>query len=300
VFDTIIIGAGIAGQTAAIYAARKRMNFLLISKSIGGQFYESGDVSNYPGIVKTTGIGFAKTMKQQLDVNGVKPIVEEVKKISKLKNGFKVISDKNKYDTKTVIIATGSRARRINVPGETKFLKKGVTYCAICDGPLFSGMDVAVIGGGNSAFEAVDFVNKVARKIYLITHSEKFKAHEYLVEAVQKMKNVEIITSASTKEILGDKLVTGLKYEKDGKINEIKVSGVFVEAGRTPITDFVKDLVKLDKHNHIEIDCQGHTKVPGVFAAGDCSNVHEYQYAIAAGQGATVLLKVARYLSELK
>ena len=298
-YDVIIIGAGIAGQTAAIYAARKRMNFLLISKNIGGQFFESGEVLNYPGIIKTTGFDFSNIMKKQLDFNGVSPRVDEIKKIEKIKGGFKLIG-KNKYETKTIIIATGSQPRKLNVPGEDRLLKRGVSYCSVCDGPLFSGMDIAILGGGDSALEAVDFTKNIARKIYLIHKGKEFKAHGYLVENLKKLKNVKIIIEANTKEIVGEKLVTGLKYKKNGKIYNLKVHGVIVEIGRMPNTDFVKNFLKLDKHNHINIDCYGHTSVEGVFAAGDCTSVHEYQYVISAGEGCTALIKAARYLANKK
>lgn len=298
-YDIIIIGAGIAGQTAAIYAARKRMNFLLISKDIGGQFFESGEVLNYPGIVKTTGFEFSNIMKKQLDFNGITPRTDEIKKIEKIKEGFKLIG-KNEYKTRTVIIATGSHPKKLNAPGEDRLLKRGVTYCSVCDGPLFSGMDIVIIGGGDSALEAVDFTKNIARKIYLIHKDKEFKAHGYLVENLKKLKNVEIITEANTKGILGEKLVTGLKYEKNGKIYQLNVHGVIVEIGRIPNTDFVKGFLKMDKHDHIRIDCYGHTSVEGIFAAGDCTSVHEYQYIISAGEGCTALIKAARYLANKK
>jgi thioredoxin-disulfide reductase len=298
-YDTIIIGAGIAGLTAAIYASRKKMNFLLLARELGGQFLESGEVLNYPGIIKTTGLEFKTIMEKQLEFNDVKPkIGEEVKKIEEIEKGFEVITDKNTYETKTVIIATGARPRKLNVPGEEKFARRGVTYCSVCDGPLFSGMGIAIIGGGNSALEAVDFTKDIARKIYLINKGKEFNAHEYLIEKVKSYKNVEIITEGDTKEILGEKFVTGLKYEKiGGKIHKIKVQGVIIEIGRKPNTDFLKGFLELDEHDHILIDCQGRTSLGRVFAAGDCASGHEYQYVISAGQGCIALLKAARYLA---
>lgn len=296
-YDAVIIGAGIAGQSAAIYAARKRMDFLLLAKEIGGQFLESGEVLNYPGIVKTTGVEFSSIMERQMEFNGVKPKIEAVKKIEKIKNGFKVKTDKSDYETQAVIIATGSHPRKLNVPGEAKFAKKGVTYCSICDGPLFSGMDIAILGGGNSALEAVDFTHKIARKIYLINIGKDFNAHEYLIERVKSFRNVEIINEAKTTEILGNRLVNGIKYKQGGKEHILKVQGVIIEIGRVPETDFVRGFVKLGEHGHIRIDCWGRTSVEGVFAAGDCADGQEYQYVISAGQGVMALLKAARYLA---
>ncbi len=317
VYDTIIIGAGIAGCTAAIYAARKRMNFLLITEKFGGQFFESGEVLNYPGIVKTTGAEFSKVMEEQLKFNGV--TVNEgivVEKIFKKGKYFVIKADLNgkekNYLAKSVIIATGSHPRKLNVPGEEKFKKRGLTYCAICDGPLFTRKDVAVIGGGDSALEAVDFLDKIAKKIYLVVRGDKLKAHEYLQEKIKNNPKVQVLFNSNTTEIVGNRFVTGIKYEsgssvkgnkeikgkkKIKELKELKVQGIFVEIGRTANTDFVKNLVKVDEHGHIIVDCQTNTSLPGIFAAGDCSSVHEYQYVISAGTACLALLKAAKYLA---
>lgn len=299
--DTVIIGAGISGLTAAMYASRKKMKFEIVSTNFGGQFMESGEVLNYPGIIKTTGAGFASLMDKQMKFNKVKLKLETAKEIRKNGSNFTVVTGKNKYDARSVIIASGARPRELNVPGEKEYKNKGVTYCSICDGPLFANMDVAVVGGGDSALEAVDFLLNIARKIYLINIGEGLRAHEYLQERIQGQKKVEVINNAVTKEILGDrKKVTGLRYEQDGKGKEIKLGGIFVEIGRVPNTEFVKDLLSLDEHKHIIIDCTTHTLVPGIFAAGDCASGHEYQYVIAAGQGCMALIKAARYLASKK
>jgi len=297
-YDTIIIGAGISGLTAAMYASRKRMKYEIISTDFGGQMMISGEVLNYPGIVKTSGLELRSTLEKQMGFNKVKTKEETVSKIEKMGRDFKVITDKGEYETKSVIIATGSVPRKLDIPGEKEFSKKGVVYCSVCDGPLFSGMDVAVIGGANSALEAVDFMKDIASKIYMLVRSDRLKGHEYLIEKVGKNEKVEIIFKANTKEIVGDTLVNGLVYEKDGKEHKLDVKGVIIEAGRVPKTEMFKDLVELDEDKHIKVDCQGHTSVPGILAAGDCSSVHEYQYVISAGQGAMALIKTARYLAE--
>jgi thioredoxin-disulfide reductase len=300
IYDTVIIGAGIAGFTAAIYAARKRMRFEVLSSELGGQMMVSGEVLNYPGIVKTTGAEFRSVMERQMGFNKVKVKIETAKKVGKSGSNFTVITDKKSYITKTIIIATGSKARKLDVPGEDRLAKKGVTYCSICDGPLFSGMEVAIVGGGNSALEAVDFMKDIANKIYLLVKGGKFSAHEYLIEKAEKNPKVEVIFSANTKEILGDKFVTGVKYEQKGKEKELDVKGVIIEIGRIPDTEIFRDLLELDENGHIKIDCQCRTNVPGVFAAGDCASGHEYQYVISAGQGCMALIKAARYLAERK
>lgn len=298
-YETIIIGAGISGMTAAIYAARKKMDFLIISSDVGGQFLVSGEVSNYPGIKQTTGIEFLKKMEEQLKFNKIKVRVESAKRIEKAGSNFKVVTNKNSYKTKTVIIATGSGTKELNVPGEKEFTHKGVTYCSICDGPLFAGRDVAIIGSGDSAFDAADFMKNIAKKIYLVTKG-KITAYEYLRERIENNKRVTIIRNADTREIRGGSTVTGILYEQNGKIKELKVNGVIIEIGRIPNTDFVKNFVKLDEHRHIIVDCWGQTSVKGIYSAGDCTSVHEYQYVTAAGEGCTALLKAARYLARKK
>jgi len=294
-YDTIIIGAGIAGQTAALYASRKNMKFEILSTNVGGQFLESGEVLNYPGITQTTGAEFSSKMEEQMKFNKVKIIKANVTKIEKMGTNFKVIGAKKTYETRSVIITTGARPRKLGVEGEDRLSNKGLTYCAICDGPLFGGMDVAIVGGGDSALEAVDFMKNVAKKIYLVVRG-KLTAHEYLQDNIKKIKNLEIIEGDS-KEVLGDKFVSGFKVgTKDGD-RDLKVSGVIVEIGRIPNTDAFTDFVKVDEHKHIEIDCTTKASIPGIFAAGDCASGHEYQYVIAAGQGCMAVLKASRYLA---
>jgi len=299
--ELVIIGGGITGQTASIYAARKRMDFVLITKELGGQFLESGEVLNYPGIVKTTGAEFSIIMEEQLKFNGIKPIEgEEALRVEKIPGGFRVNCARTSYEGKTLIIATGARARKIGVPGEDRLARKGVTYCSICDGPLFAGKEIAIIGGGNSALEGVSFTKDIAKKIYLITIEKQFRAHEYLTEGVESLKNVEIIKGARTTEILGEDRVSGLRYEKEGRVQELSVEGVIIEIGRVPNTEFVQGFLELIPQGHIRIDCWTRTPVEGVFAAGDCASGQEYQYVIAAGQGCMALIKASRYLASLR
>lgn len=296
-YETIIVGAGIAGITAAIYASRKRMSYLLISNNFGGQMNIAGEVENYPGIVKTTAAEFMKVLKEQLDYNKIKMKQELVKQIKKKGKNFEVMTNKGKYESQTVILCTGARPRRLNVPGEIEFAKKGVSYCSICDGPVFKNKIVAVMGGGDAGLEAADFLLNVAKKIYILEKGPELKAQKYLLENIQKNQKAEVILNAEIKEIVGDKVVTGMKYTQGGKEKILKVEGIFVEVGRIPNTEAVKNLVELDEHGHIKVSVQCDTSAPGVFAAGDCSNIHEYQYIISGGQGATALIKAARYIA---
>lgn len=300
-YDTIIIGSGLAGCTAAIYASRKRMNFLFISQTFGGQFLESGNIYNYPGINKISGADFSTLLEKQLEFNNIQPLIGvRVNSLKKHNRNFQVITDKKIFSTRSIIIATGAHPRELTVHGEEKYKNKGLTYCAICDGPLFKNKDVAVIGGGNSALEAADFLLNIAKSITLLNLTDKFNVHEYLLENIRHSPKVKIIHNAKTLEILGNTFVTGLKYQHDNKIKTLQTQGIFVEIGRVPNTTFVKGFLKLDEHQHIIIDQTTQTSVPGIFAAGDCSSVHEYQYVIAAGQGCTALIKAARYLAQKK
>lgn len=296
-YDTIIIGGGMAGLTAAIYASRKRMKFEVFASDFGGQFMISGEVLNYPGIVKTTGVEFSAILEEQIKFNDVHVKAETVKGIKREGGNFSLTTDKGEYKTRTIIISTGARARTLNVPGEEDFARKGVTYCSICDGPLFAGKTVAVVGGGDAALEAVDFLKDIVKKMYLLVKNDKFTGHEYLIENVKKNPKVEVIFNAETTGITGTKFVKSISYMQKGKKKELDVQGVIIEIGRVPNTELFKNLLRLDPHGHIEIDCQGHTSVPGIFAAGDCASGHEYQYVIAAGQGCMALIKAARYLA---
>lgn len=301
-YDLIIIGAGPAGITASVYAARKKLNFLVISKNLGGQTLLSTDVENFIGYHYITGAELIKKFEEHMkDYDIQLKLNEEVKSVKKIGENFEVVTDAGSYKSKLLIVASGKEPRRLKIPGERKFLGRGVTYCAVCDAPLFKNKDVAVIGGGNAALDATLQLIKIpARKIYLININPELGGDAIMRDKVERSKRVEILNNSKTLEILGDKIVTGIKVEKDGKISKLDVQGVFVEIGSIPSTDFIKHLVKLNEKGEVIIDKQNMTSIPGIFAAGDVTDIIEKQIIVAAGEGAKALLTASEYLSKIK
>lgn len=301
--ETVIIGAGISGLSAGIYAARKRMDYVVIGEEVGGQMYESAEILNYPGVVETTGADFVDTFKEQIEKNDINLKQQTATALVDEGDHWQVETENETYQSKTVILATGSHPRKLDVPGEERLAKKGVTYCSICDGPMFSGQDVAIVGGGNSALEAVDFMGDIADTIHIINIDPELGGHEYLRERTQEMDNVVIHSEANTTEITGDDRVEGITFEQNGEENQLDVAGVIIEIGRIPNTDLVSDLVDCDDHGHIQVDRWSRCMIDGepsdrLYAAGDCTDVHEYQYAISAGMAVTALLKSVRWLAK--
>lgn len=303
IYDLIIIGGGPAGITAGIYAARKKINTLLIAKEFGGQMNKAHEVENYPGITSAIGIDLTKKFVEHLKKFDIEfKEGKNVRETKKTNAEFEVIlEDGEKFESKTIIIASGKNPRPLKVSGEEKFLGKGVTYCSVCDTPLFKGKDVAVIGGGNAGLDAAMDLTKYANKIYVLEFGEKFLGDESTQEKLEASGKVEMITNAAIKEIRGDKFVKSLIYEdrKTGKTRELKVEGVFVEIGYVPSSGFIKDLVKFNKAGEIIINQKDNsTKTPGVFAAGDVTDVVYKQIIIAAAEGAKAALSAYNYLQK--
>ena len=298
-YDVLIIGAGAAGLTAAIYTGRKELKTGVISIDIGGQCILTNHIENYPGIEEVPGSELISHFQKQASKFGAELIMGEVEKIEKRKHGFCVdLKDGKKYSSRAVIVASGKTARRLGIPGEDKFFGRGVATCATCDAPLFRGKSVVVIGGGNSAFEATELLHKLAKKVYLVHRSENFNADEVTIEAVKKMKNVEIVTHSVAKEVKGDKFVEGIIIEniKNGEQKELKAEGMFVEIGYELKTDWLKGLVKRNQIGEIIIDGHGRTSEKGIFAAGDVTTVPYKQVVISAGEGAKAALESYKYV----
>jgi len=301
-YDVIIIGAGPAGLTAAIYTSRRNLKTIVLTKDLGGQVIKTPYIENYPGFKKIEGFKLIKNMEEQVKDLGVEIKYEEVVKIIPKEKTFVVETRERKYESRTVILAFGKTPRSLNVPGEKEFSGKGISYCATCDAPLFRDKIVAVIGGGNSALDATLLLSSLAKKVYLVHRRDEFRAFESLVEEAKRKKNVEFVLSHVVEEFKGDDILRSmiLKNVKTGERKEIKVDGVFIEIGSEVKTDFIKGLVKLDKNNHIIVNNNCETSRPGIFAAGDVTNTPFKQIVVAAGEGAKAGLNAYNYLHGIK
>jgi thioredoxin-disulfide reductase len=300
IYDSIIIGGSAAGISSAIYLKRQNLNFLIIAKDLGGEMALSGIVENYPGFPETNGVELTQKFKEHSEKYNIEPIYEEVLALEKINNHFLVKTNKNSYQTKTIIIATGSNPKKLNIPGEEKFYHRGVSYCSVCDLPLFKNKVVTIIGGGNSANESGIMGSRICQKVYIITKNPHMKGDKILIEELKSKPNVEIIYNALTQEIYGDEFVKGLKYldQTTREIKDLKVNGVFIHIGLKPNTDFVpNDWGIKNEYGEIIINELCKTKIPGVFSAGDVSNIPHKQIGIAVGQGIIASLEVIKYLN---
>lgn len=301
IYDLTIIGGGPAGVAAGVYAARKELKTLFITKDWNSQSTVSEGIENWIGTVKIPGVDFAKSLEAHLRAYS-KEIVdihvsEGVEKVEKSSSGFKVTTNKGSYESKTVLITAGSFRKKLEAIGADKFEHKGLTYCASCDGPLFAGQDVLVVGGGNAAFESASQLLAYCKSVTLINRTENFRADPVTIDAVSKNPHFKIIKNAISKEVKGDKFVNGFVYTQDGKDVEIAVSGIFVEIGSIPTTYFVKDLVKLTPYNQIIVDPRNQrTSVDGIWAAGDCTDGLYHQNNIAAGDAVKALEDIYLFL----
>lgn len=296
-YEMIIIGAGPAGITAGVYAARQKISTLVLTKDIGGQTAGSGNIENYTGYQFISGPELTKKFEEHLNQFDIElHMPEEVISVAKHNNALLVKTNRGEYTAKTLIIASGKSPRHLNVPGEKEFKNKGVTYCAVCDGPIFAGKDVAVIGGGNSALDAANQMTRIARKVYVINVNPYLAGEAVLKEKVEKAENVEVINDAVTRQILGDTFVKAIKIDVKGEGRIIPIEGVFVEIGLNPASNFI-DIVEKNHRGEIKVDTRCATNIPEIFAAGDVTDVPEKQIIIAAGEGSKAALSVAKYLA---
>ena len=297
IYDLIIIGGGPAGTAAGVYAARKRLNTLFITSEWGGQSVVSEQIYNWIGNVAISGNELAESFKKHITANiGESLTIKEGQKVNSIIKKDEIFSVKtesgDEFSAKTILITTGSGRRKLEAKNADKLEHKGLTYCASCDGPLFSDMDVVVIGGGNAGFESAAQLLAYCHSVTLLHRSENFRADEITVEKVLKNPKIKAIKNVDILEVKGDKFVEGIIYKdkNTGIETELKVSGIFVEIGQIPNTDFAKDIVALDDLKRIKIDpWTGKTNTPGIWAAGDCTNVLYHQNNIAAGDAVRAL-----------
>lgn len=294
-YDLIIIGGGPAGVSAGVYAARKKLKTVLVTESFGGQSTESVGIENWIGTQNISGPDFAKMLEEHLRSAAHDSVEiktgERVAKISKINGGFVVetLSGKS-FESKTVLIATGSSRRKLDIPGAKEFENKGISYCASCDGPLFAGQDLAVIGGGNAGFETAAQLLSYAKSVTLLNRSDVFKADKTTVEKVLSHPKMRAIKGAVPIEIKGSSFVESLVYEEGGERKEIKVGGVFVEIGLIPSTEFAKEIIPLNKYGQIPVDPRNQrTTVDGIWAAGDSTDGLYHQNNIASGDAVKAL-----------
>lgn len=302
--DLIIIGGGPAGITAGIYAARKKLKALLIAKDFSGQIAKTSDVENWPGEKLITGINLMMKFKEHLKNFEIETSEgEEVTELVKSDEGFLIKTKKGKEEkAKAVIVASGRNPRPLSVPGEKEFVGKGVSYCSTCDAPFFQGKTVAIIGGGNTAFGTVIDLMQYAKKIYVLETGQKIIADEINQEKAKQSGKVEIILNAKVEAIKGKALVESLDYtdQISRETKTLEVSGVFVVIGSLPATEFLKNLVDFNDKGEIMINpstCAA--KTPGLFAAGDVTDVKYKQVVIATGEGAKAALSAHDYLQRL-
>ncbi|MDD5638697.1 MAG: FAD-dependent oxidoreductase [Candidatus Pacebacteria bacterium] len=306
IYDLIIIGGGPGGITSGIYAGRQGLKTLLITKDFGGQIAKKGiNIENWPGNKSISGQqlikNFVDHLKEQKEVEIKFSSVIKVEKDNK--NFIVLTSDNKKFKSLSVIIAIGTELKHLNILGEEKFKGRGVSYCSICDGPLFKNKNVAVIGGGNSGFETSLFLSKYAKKIYILEYFSNVNADKKNQELVKKNKKIKIITNAKVKEIKGNNFVEELVYDdlKDKKTKRLKIEGVFIQIGCEPKTSIVESLVDLNEKKEIEVNHFNlQTKTPGLFAIGDVNSGKYKQIVIAAGEGAKATLFACQYLKENK
>jgi len=303
-YDAIVIGAGPAGLSAALYLARRKVKTILISHNIGGQIMLSGKIENYLGFSDLSGIELVKNFQNHLkNYELEKMIGPEVEKIEKGDNKFIIHHTNGKSVTaRSVVITAGQTPRKLKIPGEKEFEKKGVAFCATCDAPLYANKDVAVIGGGNSALDSALQLEKYANNVYLINLNADFIGESVRVDKINKSKKIEVIQETETKEIKGKDFVQSIVVEnrKNKKKREIAVSGVFIEIGSLPATGFLTKTLKLNEKGEIIIDKKNRTSTPGIFAAGDITDVPYKQIIIAAGEGGKAALSAAEYLHSSK
>ncbi|MCP2520434.1 thioredoxin-disulfide reductase [SCandidatus Aminicenantes bacterium Aminicenantia_JdfR_composite] len=302
--DVVIIGAGPAGLSSAIYTARARLKTLVLEKgAVGGQAILTDRIENYPGFPEgIVPFELVDRMKKQAEKFGAEIKIDEAKKINRNKNYWKITGYEGEYLAKAIIVATGSHYRKLGIPKEEKLTGKGISYCATCDGAFYTGKDVIVVGAGNTGITEALFLTRFCNRIYIIEILSKIMAEKILQERALKNKKIEIFLESELKEIIGQDKVEGaiIRNVSTGKIFKLKVDGIFISIGMVPNSEFVKGLLELDKQGRIKVNAEMETSQKGIFAAGDVASLCPNQIATAVGSGVTAALSVEKYLEELR
>lgn len=302
-FDCIVVGAASAGLTAALYLARQAASTLVISKDIGGQALLTDDIQNYPGYDKISGFELMNKFQQQAASYGAQFVYDEVVAVSKMENGdFSVKTRDQEYTSTALILAFGKTPRNLDVPGEEEFRGRGVSYCAVCDGPLFRQMPIAVVGIGEHALQAAVYLSSLASKLYVVYRGSRIDEEDEMYQQLKQKSNVEFLTNYSVEKIDGTMAVTKVHVKSNARDSdekkELSVEGLFIEMGYVARTDFVGELVELTKNKEIITDKLGNTSQEGVFAAGDVTDIPYKQAVISAGQGSVAALSAYNYIQK--
>ena len=300
-YDLIVVGGGPAGYSAALYGARLKLKVLVLTHERGGRLKLTDLIENYPGAPSISGTKLMDIMEKQATQFGGEIRDEKVKGLIKEGENIKVVTDKDEYISKTILIATGVNLRKLNVPGEAEFENRGVSYCAVCDGALFSGKTVSVVGGSDSAAKEALLLTQYAKKVYIIYRGNQIHPEPITLDRINEKVSegkIEIINNANVKEIKGEKLVSHVVLDREyNGTPELKVDGVFIEIGGTPGSAMAKDLgVNLDSRGYIIIDGESKTNIPNIFAAGDVTSTKWKQGIVAASQGSYAAFSAYLYI----
>lgn len=303
-YDVAIIGSGPAGLSAAVYALRAELKTIVFERDSmsGGQVLNTDEVDNYLGFPKINGFDLGTKFQDHAKQTGMQIITTKVTQIEEQEETYTILTEDGEYHAKTVLLATGTKHRKLDVPGEEKLYGKGVSYCATCDGAFFRNKTVAVIGGGDVAVEDALYLSRICEKVYVIHRREEFRAAPSLVRRMKETKNIELILGFVPVEITGDTIVDGLTVkEKDGEGRwELSVSGVFVAIGILPENDVYKELVPTDEAGYVIAGENGRTKIPGIFVAGDIRTKKLRQIVTAVADGANAIHSIEEYLTEME
>ncbi|MEA1875218.1 MAG: FAD-dependent oxidoreductase [Bacteroidota bacterium] len=301
VFDTMIIGAGAAGLTAGIYSSRAKLSTVILNDgAIGGQMVLTEEIANYPGVELTKGYMLAATMKKQAKDFGCK--IKSNIKIEKIELEKEIktveLKDGRIFQAKTVILAPGGKPRPLNIEGEEQFKGKGISYCATCDGEFFTGKEIVVVGGGNSALEEAVALTKYATKVTIVHQFDHFQAFEYAISEAKKNPSIHFIMESELRGFFGNDRLKKVRMEHlpTGKLSEFEVGGAFIFVGYQPNTEFISEIISLNEKKEIHIDSDLNTNIPGVYAAGDCIVKKYRQVSTAVADGTIAALSAAEYL----